>query len=592
MDLKWNLDALYPGFESKEFQDDLALLEKMIAEAQVESKQLSDATDHKATLAKIIENEKALSAVIIKTIAFTQLTFSTDVNNAEAGKYLDKLMRLHSQLTESEVLIKRYLMSIENLEEIIESSDSLKEHKYVIEKRKKSASYLLSDREEILASKLRITGSDAWGKLQGILTSNLEVAYEKDGKTEMLPIMVVRNMAYDADPEVRKAAYEAEIKAYEKVEEGIAGSLNAIKGEVLTMCELRGYESPLEMTLQNSNMSKATLDAMLSAMDDALPHFHKYMQKKAELLNHKNGLPFYDMFAPMGSASKTYNYDEAKVFVEDKFREFSDRLADYAKLAFDKEWIDVTPRKGKSGGAFCFPIHAIKESRIMLNFTGVLSDILTLAHELGHGYHAYNQIDESILNTEDPMPLAETASTFCETVVNNAILDNADAEEKFTILENSLQDATQIICDIYSRYKFESSVFETRSDAPLSVDEFKNLILDAQKYAYGSGLDHENLHPYMWAIKGHYYSAGLNFYNFPYAFGLLFAKGLYAEYLKRGESFKADYDRLLSSTGKFDIVDVCKIMDIDVEDKAFWDASLKLITDDIATFIDLADKRK
>lgn len=215
-----------------------------------------------------------------------------------------------------------------------------------------------------------------------------------------------------------------------------------------------------------------------------------------------------------------------------------------------------------------------------------------MAHELGHGYHAICTNDESALNIDYPMPLAETASTFCETIVNNAAINIATPEESMTILENSLQDATQVICDIYSRYLFETAVFETRADHPLSVEELNTLMLNAQKQAYGKGLDATKLHPYMWLIKPHYYSAGLNFYNFPYAFGLLFAKGLYAKYLENPEFFKSKYDDLLAASGRLSVVDVCKIMDIDVENEAFWDASLGMIQSDIHKFIELARGQK
>ena len=185
------------------------------------------------------------------------------------------------------------------------------------------------------------------------------------------------------------------------------------------------------------------------------------------------------------------------------------------------------------------------------------------------------------------MPLAETASTFCETIVNNAALAVASKEEAITILESSLQDATQVICDIYSRFLFESALLDTRADHPLSVDELNSIMLDAQKEAYGAGLDHNYLHPYMWLIKPHYYSADLNFYNFPYAFGLLFAKGLYAKYLEDKTYFLKHYDHLLASAGKMSIVDVCKLMAIDVESEAFWIKSLEIIKKDIDAFVAL-----
>ena len=285
-----------------------------------------------------------------------------------------------------------------------------------------------------------------------------------------------------------------------------------------------------------------------------------------------------------------FTYEEAQDFIVDNFRTFSVKLADFAQTAFDNNWLDVEPRKGKRGGAFCSNIHPIGESRIMANFEGSFSNVITLAHELGHAYHGSTLMDESILNSRYPMPIAETASIFCETIVVNAQLEKSTDQEKLSILESSISDAGQVIVDIYSRYLFESRLFEIRRDHSLSVDELKNLMLEAQKEAYGDGLDHEYLHPYMWINKSHYYSAGRNFYNFPYAFGLLFAKGIYAEYLKRGKDFVAEYDRLLNATGKKNIKDVAAMVGIDVNDPDFFRQSLSLIEKDIEDFIKLSVK--
>ena len=228
----------------------------------------------------------------------------------------------------------------------------------------------------------------------------------------------------------------------------------------------------------------------------------------------------------------------------------------------------------------------------MANYTGSYNDVSTLAHELGHGYHGDCLVDEAFLNSDYPMPIAETASILCETIIAKAALAQATPDEAFAILENDISGASQVIVDIYSRYLFETDLFARRENGSLSVQELKDIMLQAQKDAYGEGLDPSILHPYMWVCKPHYYSADFNFYNFPYAFGLLFAKGLYAEYLKRGESFIEQYDQLLSVTGKQSIADVAAIMDVDVRSVDFWRNSLALVAKDIETFVELASSRQ
>jgi pepF/M3 family oligoendopeptidase len=383
---------------------------------------------------------------------------------------------------------------------------------------------------------------------------------------------------------VREAAYRAELAAYPKIEESCAAAMNSIKGEVNTLCALRKYENPLERTLFDSSMTQKTLDAMFKAIEADLQCFRDYMKAKARYLN-KDKLAFYDMFAPVGkSAEKSFSYEEAKKFVSGNFGKFSQSMEKVAQTAFDNNWIDVFPREGKVSGAFCGDVYAVKQFRILLNFGGNLSDIITLAHELGHGYHSMQVMREGILNTHYPMPLAETASTFCEMIAAKAALGTLPAEEKLQLIENSLQDATQVILDIYSRFLFEKSVFEARKDHPLSVNELKTLMLEAQRSAYGDGLDPELLHPYMWAIKPHYYSANMSFYNFPYAFGHLLANGLYKIYDKDPAAFGEKYDDFLRVSGKMPIKESCAMLGIDIENPEFWKSAIDVIKNTMEEF--------
>ena len=588
MEHKWSLKELYDSFESIVFKEDMAKLEDYIHSFKDFGNQLSCSCNLKKTLEEYISLYKNMTTLFNKLFSYASLTISVDTKNEIALKNLEILENKYSETAEPLAKINKFIGSIENLQHIIEDSQLLKEHEYYLNEISKRSKYLLSDKEEGIIAKMSNSGSSAWNKMMELLVSNLKVDIEEEGEIKQLPLSVVRNLAYDKNKDIRKKAYEAEIKGYEKIEDAVAASLNGIKGEVITVCKLRGFGSPLEETLFNSRMDKETLDAMISAMKESLPIFRKYLKRKAELLEYENGLPFYELFAPMGNVDMKFEYEKGKVFVEDNFRTFSDKLADFARKAFDNNWIDVYPREGKVGGAFCAGLHMLGESRLMLNYGNTFSDVVTLAHELGHGYHGECLKEESILNSDYPMPIAETASTFCETIIKKAAIKTASKEEAFSILEAEISDSTQVIVDILSRYIFETNLFNRREESSLSSTELKELMINAQLEAYGDGLDKEYLHPYMWLCKGHYYSAGLSFYNFPYAFGLLFAKGLYADYLKRGEEFIKEYDKLLSLTGKMDIADLTKLMNIDVHSIDFWRSSLKVIEEDIEKFIELS----
>ncbi|MBX4259254.1 M3 family oligoendopeptidase [Clostridium estertheticum] len=588
MDMKWSLNELYTSFESKEFKDDMISFEnsiEYIKEWTLENCKTSN--NPKEKIEYYIDFENKFNDLVNRLYNYAELSTSVDTKNEVANKISEKIAFKLSELAKPSTIFSKWLKSLEDLNSIIENSPLLKSHSYYLKNLAKNAKFLLSDTEEELMAKMKNSGSDAWSKLQNVLSSNLLVDITINGEDKKLPLSMVRNMAYDKDKNIRKNAYESELKSYDKIAESSASALNSIKGEVITLSYARGYESVLQNTLEDSRMDKETLDVMLSVMMESLPSFQKYFKKKAELLGHSSGLPFYELFAPVGNVNMHFTLDEARVFIVKNFRAFSDKLANYADNAFEHNWIDSAPKEGKVGGAFCENLHSIKESRILSNFTGSFNDVSTLAHELGHGYHGLCLSKESALNSDYPMPIAETASIFCETLISNAALTTATSEESFVILENDISSSAQVVVDILSRYLFETELFKRRANGSLSVNELNEIMLKAQKDAYGSGLDENFLHPYMWICKPHYYDAFSNFYNFPYAFGLLFSKGLYAKYLKSGDSFIRDYDALLSATGKNSLVDVAKTMNVDLHSIEFWRSSLKLIELDIEKFVNM-----
>ncbi|WP_195466984.1 M3 family oligoendopeptidase [Clostridium sp. D43t1_170807_H7] len=589
MSLNWSLKELYPSFESQEFKIDMDRLTSKINEVNEWANEIvKDNNDILIKLEDYIKKYSKLTELISKIGSFIQLSISVNTKDAEALRYSDIFEKKLTHIVEASTKVERYISNIENIDCIIEKSELLKAHEYVLKSIVEQSKYLLSDKEESIIANMKNTGSNAWSKLKDNLISSLMVEIKENDEVKEYPLTVVLNMAEDKSEEVRKRAYEAEIASYKKVEEGVAAALNGIKGEVLTVCDFRGYNSPLEKTLIDSRMDEESLNAMLDAMKESLPVFRKYLRRKAEMLGHKNGLPFYDLYAPISNTDMKFTYEEGAKFVVKNFRTFSDNLGDFAQKAIDNNWIDVEPREGKVGGAFCAGLHFIGESRVLLNYGGSFGDVVTMAHELGHGFHGECLKNEAILNSDYPMPIAETASTFCETIIKKAAIKEADKEEALAILEAEICDCTQVIVDIYSRFLFEKSVFEARKESALTVEQIKELMLKAQREAYGDGLDPEYLHPYMWAWKPHYYDADYNYYNFPYAFGLLFAKGLYAEYLKKGESFTSEYERLLSITGKNKIADITKEVGIDIHNKEFWRNSLKTIEEDIEKFIELS----
>ncbi len=583
MEHTWDLSFLYKSFEDEAFLADVARWPEMIAEQKA---LLESGLGDQEKLEKLFALDEDMSALTDRLFNFTGLTLSADASNSVAQQYEDKLSLIANESSLVGSAITRYVGSLSNLEEIIASSEKLQPIAFILREMAEAAKHTIPAEIEPWMLQMRLSGGSAFSQLRDKLDSTHTVDY----RGESLPLPAVRGMAYDGDAAVRKDAYEAEIASYKKIELPMAYCLNSIKMEARTMAKARGYESVLDMTLSQNRMDRETLEAMITAIKEYLPHFRRYLRAKARYLGHADGLPFYDLFAPVGKASKAYSIEECREVLLREMGKFTPEMAKFIDNAFEQRWIDIYPREGKSGGAFCASAHSYDRSIVLTNYQGSFSDISTIAHELGHAWHnrCLAGLPYAMINT--PMPLAETASIFNETMLAHQVLKNATEDEQFTLLEASLMESTQTCVDILSRYLFETEVIDTRADHAMTVDELKDCMLRAQEATYGDGLDKDVRHPYMWACKSHYYSSGYNFYNFPYAFGELFGKGVFAQYLKEGDAFVPKYCQLLRSCGSDTISGVAASVGIDVRNPDFWRASLEVIKGEIDRFCALCDK--
>ena len=571
----WNLDVIYRGFDDPAFAADMEKLEKLVKDYAAFAGELDEQTPLDG-LKKGIALEEALTVLTAKLGEYASLRQSVNTRDAEAGSRLGQVMQRISGAAGAQAAWREWVSKIPDLMVLVAGDETLKDYTFLFERLLRNSTHLLGSLGEQISARLSMSGSSAWSDLQGYLTSTVPVSY--NGGTTNLS--AIRNLAYDPDPAVRKAAYEAELSCYDRIKDSVAFALNSIKLETISDCQLRGYGSPLDRTLEQSDMKRQTLDAMLGAMEEYMPKFRQYLRAKGKALGHENGLPWYDLFAPMGKSAAQYTAEDAKKILVELFSTFDQELADMVARAFDESWIDFYPRDGKTGGAFCAGVECIGQSRILTNFDGTFGSIVTLAHELGHAFHNQCIRAHRPLNRDYSMPVAETASTFNECVVMAAAIRQAKShDEELALIESQLQDVTQIICDIYSRYLFESMVLENREQQFMDADTLCGMMLKAQEQSYGDGLDPGFRHPYMWICKSHYY--GATFYNFPYAFGGLFARGLYAQYQREGAAFVPKYKKLLRTTTVATAEDVAQVAGIDLTDKEFWRSALQTVAQQI-----------
>ena len=582
----WDLSNVYSGLDAVELATDIKKAEHLADEFQSILNNAtalgaeSDPHELASSLNRLVDARNALFTLFGTIRVYISTFVSTDSFNMDARRKSSELDAFSVRLQQMSTRFESWVGGLAPvLDDVLKIPGSAQEHAFALQEIAEQSKYLMSEAEEALAAELSLSGGSAWNKLQGTITSQLSVEFELNGEMKKLPMPALINLRSHPDEQVRRRAYEAENIAWESVKEPLAACMNGVKGEVNTLNKRRGRRDALHSPIDDSRIDPETLDALLGAMHDSFPMFRRYFLAKAARLG-KEKLAWWDLNAPMGESSRIFSWDETRAFILENFNAFSPHLGDLAQRAFENNWIDAEPRAGKRGGAFCTSLTAVKESRVLTNFDGTLDQVFTVAHELGHAFHneCMFRSNRTPMQRSSPMTLAETASIMCETIVTNAALAQASSsQEKLNILETSLIGSTGVIVDIYSRFLFEKEVFERRAKAELSAEELNQIMEWAQQETYGDGLDERYRQKWMWTWKPHYYRPGLSFYNFPYAFGLLFGLGLYASYQTRGTSFVPDYMDLLSSTGMFRAAELGSRFGIDIRSKAFWASSIAQI---------------
>ena len=441
---------------------------------------------------------------------------------------------------------------------------------YLTELKKIAASKMPLELES-LALELGVNGYDAWNRLYYKMAGDLKVAFEEDGGTKLLSMGQIGAKMSDNDRDVRARAFAAMTEGWSRRENLAAMTLNSLAGFRWTLYDKRGWGSPLHESLVMNRVQQATIDAMWNVIRRESPRLKAYIETKKKMLG-IDKFAWYDQFAPVGKSDELIPFDQAGKFVVEQARGFSTHLADFMREALDKRWVEAEDRPGKRGGGFCTGFGPRKQSRIFMTYGGTFENLLTLAHELGHAYHGRVLKDHPPFASEYPMNLAETASIFAETLVIDAALQReSDVQTKLMLIEQKLQSAYTLFCDIHCRYLFEKEFYAERREGVVPVERLKELMVSAQESAFPGLLDDGGYHPLFWASKLHFYLASQPFYNWPYTFGYLFAGGVYDRAQKEGAAFADKYQALLADTGSMSTEDVAqKHLGVDLTKEDFW----------------------
>ena len=580
---RWDLTPIFPGLDDRSFsiaiEELYADVDRLVARfdeegiGEIKPRALTDADVR--LLDDVLRDINQVQQQLRPVSTFLYGLTTTDSRDDKAAANMVELQTRTAALGPLMKRLGSWIAALD-VDAFVARSEAADAHGFALRKAAEGVEFQMNEAEESLAAELAPSGSLAWQRLHGDVSSQLMV----DVQGEKVPMAFARGLATHPDAARRRAAYEGELAAWETVAVPLAAALNGAKGELAVLNRRRGFADDLEPNLRANNVDRATVDAMTEAVVAALPSFRRYFRAKAGVLGHEGALPWWELFAPVGAAGEV-SWDEATALVDGTFSGYSPRLAALSSRAFAENWVDAEIRDGKRGGAYCAGVDG-DVSRIMMNFDGSLDSVSTLAHELGHAYHNVALADRTPLQRRTPMALAETASIFCETLLfENTVVQAGADNERLSILDVYLVNASQVVVDIHSRFLFESELCTRRRRTAVSVPELNTIMLDAQEASYGDGLHPEYRHQYMWAVKPHYFTP---FYNWPYTFGLLFGIGLYAKFAENPEAFRAGYDDLLSATGMADAADLTARFGFDVRDPAFWASSLAVVTSHIDDF--------
>ncbi|MCK9286323.1 MAG: M3 family oligoendopeptidase [Sphaerochaetaceae bacterium] len=587
---RWNLDSIYSSLEGEDFEADMKALKTLTEQLKTHISGCQDLRDFNAWFKTTLDLMQTTWDTIDTLGAYAHALLTVDTSDEKAMHGLNKVDEIALDVKAVYVkVLNAFATHKESVRNLINNDESLKRYAFVIEELLEEQRHQMSEAEEALAADLNRSGTDSWSRLQQAVSSSSETIWDEETQ-ERKTVIQLRSMAFDPDRNVREKAFNKELSIWKLHETAFAYALNGVKGTTITLDKKRGYKDPLERSVKQARITDTVLEALIGSIESYLPMFRRYLKAKAKLM----GLPklaFFDLFAPVGLTHQKYSFDAAKEFIIENFSAFHLPLGEFAKMAFEKQWIDAESRVGKVGGAYCTSMPLRKETRVLCNFDHSFDSVSTIAHELGHAYHDKVTSELPALLRNYPMTLAETASIFSQFIIFQGALKHANTDERLSLIEGFLQDSTQVCVDILSRFYFEKDVFEKRVHGDIMADELSRMMVDAQKRSYGDALEETQLHPYMWAVKSHYYSSGLSYYNYPYAFGQLFGLGVY-QLSQDYDDFGARYDQLLHTTGMYSAPEVTAKIGCDITTEEFWKKSLDLINTYVDEFCQLCDYKE
>ncbi len=591
--MDWDLQSYFPEFDGPEMQQFKEALKKDLDTLREQATHLDSlSTDNADAWEEIFLHYEKLIDRLSHLGSYLGCLSAADTHSESYSREEAAFALIEAQNTKLDVEMLRALKDASD--EVFASfaaRPALADAAHFLRRQREEAQHSMTPAKEILAADLGVDGLNAWGRLYDAISGKLEFdMHYPDGRQERRPIAQRRALMEDPDRRVRKAAFDGGNTAWQGVEDVAAAALNAISGTRHSLNRHRGVDHFLDIALFQSAVSRKTLDAMFEAIFAHIELPRRILNFKAKLQN-TEGIAWYDLGAPLPLPDpQKLSWEEGKTLVEQSFSQAYPLLGEYLRSVYDKNWIEWGPRAGKRPGAFCTGSLLTRESRVYMTYNDTLGDVRTLAHEIGHAFHSYIMRDVRTFAHFYPMTLAESASTFGEMLLTEGALANPQigSAQKASLLDMEASHGAIFLLDIPVRFQFEKKLYEERKSGELSVSRLKELMVETQREVFGSALEEGGEDPYFWASKLHFYITGTTFYNFPYTFGFLLSRGLYAMFQQRGREFLLSYEEFLRQTGSDNVEGVAKrTLNCNIEAPEFWADAIKTLEAPLAQLAEL-----
>ncbi len=587
---RWDLESIFPGgSSSSEFAEFRSKIVSDIELVERQSSQLPrklDSTTYQTWL-EIFRLVQDVEMRLHQATSFAYCLASQDISDERARILVEENAVLHARLEQIKTDLEEMAVNVSHDDwDRFMAEPQLAGMAFFWNERRRNARLKMEPKLERLATELAVNGYHAWNRLYTKIAGDLRVEWIEDGKKSLVSIGQLANKMAAPQREIRQAAFEKFENAWRSIQDLVAIELNALAGFRLSLYKARKWDSPTFEAFLMARVKPETINAMWNAVASVREAMARYVEAKKRLVG-IDSFRWYDQLAPIGTSEKKYAYPEAARFIVEHLGSFSPEMGEFSKMAIEKRWIEAEDRPGKVPGGFCTSFPLTKEARIFMTYSGNYNEMMTLAHELGHAYHSWVLRDRDYYARKYPMTLAETASTFNEMLVTDAALQSVtSSDDKLPLLDKKLQEHLQMFCNIRCRYLFETKFYEARKKGPLSIDNLNDLMVEAQREAYGEILADDGYHPLFWASKLHFSETSVPFYNFPYTFGHLFAGAIYRLAKNRGKQFASAYRDLLYDTGSMTCEDLAKKhLGADISSERFWTEAVENALEDVETFL-------